>query len=142
MTDTNSAGLSGEERLKNRRRAYWKYIGWAMGIAFVAGVGGGVLAILAVKGVVPAWILYPLTGIALIAFGWFSYDYFRRIDELDLLDNLWATTVGFYVYFALEICWTLFNLAGLTPPPDNITVLGISTLALVLTYGWRKLSWN
>ncbi|MGI9377823.1 MAG: hypothetical protein ACR2PC_17310 [Tsuneonella suprasediminis] len=142
MTDTNSAGLSGEERLKNRRRAYWKYIGRAMGIAFVAGTVGGVLAILAVKGVVPAWVLYPLTGAALIAFAWFSYDYFRRIDELDLLDNLWATTVGFYVYFALEICWLLFNRAGLTPPPDDIAVLGISMLALVLTYGWRKLRWN
>ena len=138
MTDTNEI-LTGEQKLSRRRRGFWTYIGLAMVIAFGVGIVGGIASAMAISDVLSPWAVYALWAVIVAGFAWFTRDYFRRIDELDLLDNLWANTFGFYAYFIVAGSWLMFHSLGLAPRPDSLIILIASLAVLTLSYGARKL---
>ena len=87
----------------------------------------------------PAWVLVAMWAVGLVAFLLFSIDYTRRIDELDLLDNLWAAHWAFMFYLIGYPTWDYFSRIGMAPPPDHL-ILWLSTAGVLLVvYVARKL---
>jgi hypothetical protein len=141
MTD-NDAALSGEARLKAKRNAFLRYFGLIMVAGFVAGMMSGVAAAMVEDGSLPKGVLIALWTVTVGLFVWFCRDYFRRIDELDLLDNLWASTIGLYGYVVVFGTWYLFHQVGIAPEIDQIAVM-LATLAITTAaYLARKLGWR
>ncbi|MEP3051333.1 MAG: hypothetical protein ABJP48_09540 [Erythrobacter sp.] len=130
---------SGEEMLKSKRRSFWRYIALSMVLAMFAGLIGGVLNQLYLHGDVPLFI--PLAAIAVVAIGflWFSFDYFRRVDELDLQDNLWSHMVGFYGGLAFFGVWFFCADLGLADQPTALPVLAVMLVVTFITYLLRKM---
>lgn len=141
MTD-NDTNLSGEARLKAKRSAFFRYFALTLIAGFIAGMFSGVAAAMVEDGALPIGVLIALWGVSMVGFVWFCRDYFRRIDELDLLDNLWSSTIGLYTYLAVFGTWYLFSSVGLATEPDQIVVM-FTTLAVTLAaYIARKLGWR
>lgn len=141
MTDNNAA-LSGEARLKAKRNAFLRYFGLAMLAGFIGGMMSGVAAAMVEDGSLPKGVLIALWTITVGLFVWFCRDYFRRVDELDLLDNLWASTIGLYGYVVVFGTWYLFHQVGIAPEIDQIAVM-LATLAIAtVAYIARKLGWR
>ncbi len=131
--------LSGEARLRARRTKFFTFVGAGIGIAFVAGIFSGMFTSLIEDEVMPTWSIWPVLIAGATAFGWFSYRYYQKIDELDLADNLWANTIGLYFYVAVTPCWVLLNELRLVPPPHHIGMLFATIGVAMIAYLVRKL---
>ncbi|MFN4112372.1 MAG: hypothetical protein ACK4GD_00355 [Sphingomonadaceae bacterium] len=137
VNDT-AAPVSGEARLKARRSAFFRYIALFLSAGFVAGMMSGVAAAYVADGIVPAGLLIAIWALVIMGFAWFTRDYFRRVDELDLLDNLWASTFGLYVYIVVFGSWYLFHDVGLVPEPDQYLIFAATLIATTAGYLARK----
>lgn len=138
----DAASSSGEARLQSRRTAFVRYVVLSIALAFVVGAVSGVSAFFVEEGAFPAWLFIAAWLAAVVAMIWFTRDYFRRIDELDLIDNLWASTIGLYVFVIAYSSWFVFDLAGLGSEPDSKTLFVIVLIATGIAYGLRKLGWR
>lgn len=87
----------------------------------------------------PEWLVWASLAATLVAGTWYTAIYFRRIDELDLLDNLWSSLIGFYVFVAALPVWKALHEVSDVPEPHALGLWYISIAAAVLAYGWRKL---
>ena len=87
----------------------------------------------------PAWAFYVLWGLALASFSWFTWEYFRRVDELDVLDNLWASLIAFYFYFVAMPSWWLFHDLGLAPEVNHIAIYIATAAVMTIVYILRKI---
>jgi hypothetical protein len=134
--------VTGEARLKQRRRGFIKYVAIAMAIAFGAGIGSGVLGAFVALDRLPAWPLWIVWALVTAGFVWFSRDYFRRVDEVDLMDNLWASLIAFYVYVILFGSWWLFADLGLLGPMNHFAIFWVTLAAGIIAYVARKLGWR
>ncbi len=139
MTDKIDPATTGEARLKARSRRFWSFCALGFGVAVVIGVVTGTAGALYQAGSLPGWLIYAFWGLTLAAFGWFTWEYFRRVDELDLMDNLWAGIIGFYFYFVAAPSWWLFHDIGLVRAPDQIAIYVATVFVMFATYGLRKL---
>lgn len=138
MTDTPEA-LSGEQRLQARRKRLWLFCAGGFAAAMAVGFVTGLASDLFAAGTLPAWSLYLLWVLALACFTWFSWEYFRRVDELDVMDNLWAAMFAFYFYAAGMPTWWLFHDMGLVAEVDHIAIYLGSGAVFFIAYGLRKL---
>lgn len=130
---------SGEARLRARRSAFWRYVGIVFAASLAVGIATGVAGGLVSKGILPAALLIALWLLTMIGFAWGTRDYFRRIDEVDLQDNLWASTIGLYVYMATLGSWFVFHEVKLLPEPHDLIIAAITLSAVLIAYGIRKL---
>lgn len=130
---------TGEERLRARRRTFIRYCLVAVAIALAAGLASGFLGALVADGVLPVWLVYVTSALLVVGFLWFTRDYLRRVDELDLLDNLWAGFAGFVVYYVAFPIWSLLHGFGLAPPVDGWWLWIGSAIAVFAAYCVRKL---
>lgn len=131
--------LSGELKLKARRSAWIRYFIIAVLISFGAGLGTGYLSGLFESGKLPIWILYAAWAVVLAGLAWFTRDYFRRIDELDLADNLWSHLIGYYVtLWAFGLWYVLYDI-GRAPEPSALPVIAFMLVTTFVVYGARKL---
>jgi hypothetical protein len=74
-----------------------------------------------------------------IGFAWFTRDYLRRVDELDLLDNLWAALFGFFFYFTAFPLWNSLATFDLAPAVDNWLLWTATTIVMFAAYCLRKM---
>jgi len=139
MTDATDTAMSGEARLKSRRKRLIRFCAVAFIISAVAGLATGVVSDLYDDGVLPGWSIFVCWGIALAGFVCFTWEYLRRVDELDLLDNLWACLVGFYFYIVAMPSWYLFEDLGLAPAVNHLVIYAATFGASVVAYIFRKL---
>lgn len=143
MTDIiEPADQSGEARLRRRRKSFWRYVALAVLVAFVVGIASGVGVALVEEEILPGWVIYIAIALIVIGFAWFTRDYYRRVDELDLLDNLWAALVAIYFYVCALPVWFVLQDAGLAPEPDHWIIWGGTMIVMLVTYGVRKLGWR
>ncbi|GAA4037938.1 hypothetical protein [Parerythrobacter jejuensis] len=133
---------SGESRLKERRRAFWKYLALAFAAFAVLGFFGGYFGAAFGKGDVPLLVPIGVGLITLIALAWFTWDFFKRIDELDLMDNLWAHLIGQYIALTVFLGWYFLGELGLTTYPTAVAVMLAMILGTFVAYGFRKLGWR
>ncbi|MDE1466686.1 hypothetical protein [Aurantiacibacter sp. D1-12] len=139
MTDKTDAQMSGEERLRSRRKSIVLFTTLGCAVAMIAGFSTGYVGALYEDGTLPAWGVIALWALALIGFIWFNIEYFRRVDELDKQDNMFATLVAFVFYAVAYPSWYMFHDLGMVTEP-HATTLYIATLAVgTLTYLARKL---
>lgn len=138
MTDSDILS-SGEDRLRRRRLAWWRYLALAFAGSVMIGFASGFMAGAYDSGAVPVWLPVAACIVAIALLGWFTHDYFRRIDELDLMDNLWAHLFGFYAGIALFGGWYFFADLGLTSYPTAPAIMLAMLLFTFAAYGARKL---
>jgi len=138
MDRHESKAQSGEQRLKNRRRNFIRFVAIGVGVALIAGFATGVIVARGVSEFAP-WIVVLATTLVLIGYAWFSVEYFRRTDELDLLDNLWASTVAVYFYIAALPAWFVLDDAGIAPPIDHWAIYGATFFVAIAAYAARRM---
>jgi hypothetical protein len=90
----------------------------------------------------PAEPLAGFAAIVVVAGIWFTRDYFRRIDQLDLLDNLWASTTALYTFFITAGSWYIIHGKDLAPSPDFAATALFTFAVLIIAYAARKLGWR
>ena len=130
---------SGEAKLKSRRNAFFRYLALTFLAAMIGGMASGYLTQSYVDDRVGLWL--PLVAGAVVVAGllWFTRDYFNRIDELDLMDNLWAHLYGFYGGLMVYGGWFVLADLGLVDRPTAGVVLLVMILMMFAAYGLRKL---
>lgn len=140
MAKTEAPALSpGEQRHRQRRRAFWAYSVAGLAVALPVGMCIGYLLRQGVDGVYsPAAALIAM-AIATAAFVWFSIGYYRRLDELDLADNLWGAFIAVHVLLVGFPTWAMLHILELTPAPSAEGLYFGTIGATFLGYGWRKL---
>lgn len=139
MTADDQTTQSGEARLKANRRNFLRYGTMVMLATMVISGVAGYLTGMYDSGEVPIWLPIAAFVALLIGGTWFCFDYFRRVDELDLLDNLWSHLIGMYIGFAVFGGWYFAADLGLVSHPTVMPILGIMLVATFLVYGLRKL---
>ena len=141
MTVTDDT-FSGEQRHRSRRKSFWIYLTVVMTLALIGSTIVGFFAGWSEIGDLPLWV--PVIGWAVLmaAWLWFTRDYFRRVDELDLLDNLWAHLIGFYGLLGSFGTWWFLASVGITREPNAMAVVVVGMVVTFAAYGLRKLGWR
>lgn len=132
----------GEAKLAGKRRKFWLFIAGMMASAMIIGAGWGVIEAdgsmraFVTRSPELAWIGI---GLAIASMSWFSIEFFRRVDELETADNLWASLVGFYVYVMLFPAWWALEQVNAVSPVNNWAIYWTAAAAATLVYVWRKI---
>ncbi|KLI63916.1 hypothetical protein [Aurantiacibacter marinus] len=142
MMDDNKPKLSGEARLAARRRKFWLYFTLAMLVSVTAGFASGLASKLYQNGTIPLWL--PIAAIVAVVAGmiWATWQYFRRIDEIDLMDNLWAHTIGLYAGVLAYLAWFLLADMEIVRTPSAMAIVFFALLSTGIAYGLRKLNFR
>ncbi len=142
MTKRDDTELSGEQRLRQRKSAFWRFTTLAFIVAVIAGMASGFLTGLAEEGALPVSV--PLLAWVAIIGGmaWFTRDYFRRVDELDLQDNLWAHLYGIYAFGAIWSTWYIMADLDLASYPTSGASVLLLMVSVFSVYALRKLGWR
>jgi hypothetical protein len=143
MTEAVMKPGEGERLLAARRRKFWTVIGGILAVGLVAGFVSGFVAgynkldanFLAS---LPAALKFGAVGLLVAAFSYGCWRFVKVIDEVELADNLWASTVGFYVYSVLFPAWWALWKMGAAPEPNDWLIFAIALVGGGLAYLWRK----
>ena len=143
VTTMTEQGI-GERRLAEKRRKFRRLIVQGVVVGMVGGivvgfVGGFTKGWQDAGGGAIGWLLWPVLAVTIIVFARYCRDYFRRVDELDVQDNLWASLIGLYAFIVALPSWHALNLVGQLPPPDAYALWVIAIATAALAYAWRKL---
>lgn len=136
-----SEQLSGEQIERKLRRRFWATIVAFLLIGAVGGSLAGWSMAMSEQGRQAALspvMVWSLLGGMLAAFWIGCWIYYRSIDEVDLLDNLWGSTAGFSVYVTLFGSWQFLNLFDVAAEPDHQGIFAASMIAAMAVYLWRK----
>ena len=134
----------GERLESRRRRQFWTVIGaiMAAGAAtgFVTGFVAGHKEVPAdqVWAAMPDGLAIAIVALALIAFNIGCWAFARAIDEVELADNLWGSTAGYYVYVMLFPAWWALGKAGVTSDPNHWLIFFAALAGGGIAYLWRK----
>lgn len=140
MTSSETANTtSGEERMKKRRNSFLRYLTLTFLLAMMTGFASGAILSNYEDGSLPIWVPLLAGAITIAGLTWFTWDFFQRIDEVDLMDNLWAHLIGFYVAMILFLGWYFLAEMQLLQYPSAIAVVIMMIGAMTLAYGVRKL---
>ncbi len=141
MTERDEILGEGERAERKRRRRFWNMIGAVFLAGLVAGGAAGFFmqqeAARGVYSVPPAlaWGAVLFLGGLFVAICWI---YLVEIDEVDLLDNLWASTAGFYIYAMLYPSWLALATVKAAPPVNHLAIFAASIVGGTLAYLYRK----
>ena len=134
----------GERLESTRRRKFWKVVGGIMAAGAVTGFIAGFMAghrdipVDQVWAAMPEGLAVAIVIGSLIAFNVGCWLFVKSIDEVELADNLWASTAGYYVYAMLFPAWWALGKAGVTPEPDHWIIFAVSLAGGGVAYLWRK----
>jgi hypothetical protein len=134
----------GERRERARRRRFWAVIAGLAGAGLASGFVAGFLAGYnkvppdQVWTAIPDGIAIGLVAAGLIVFNLGCWAFVRAIDEVELADNLWASTIGYYAYAMLFPAWWALNAAGVVAAPNHWIIFAVSLASGGLGYLWRK----
>lgn len=135
---------SGEMLERNQRRKFWMTL-LAVGVpgipvgAFIGYTAGrhDMNIAEAVATLSPAIVLVIAASfVTMMVVG--TYYFAKAIDEVELQDNLWASSVGYYAYMVLFPTWWLLGTAGVVPGANSWAIYAVALFAGALTYGYRK----
>ncbi|MBD2841842.1 hypothetical protein [Erythrobacter rubeus] len=141
MTKHDNA-QSGEERFRRRRNSFWRYLALAFVGFAIAGFISGYAQDSYKAGDLPTWVPITLAIMVCAALIWFTWDYFRRVDELDLMDNLWAHLIGTYTAVIVFMGWYLSGDLGLSSYPTAFGVMCALIAGTFVAYCLRKLGFR
>ena len=147
MTGDAMTKMGEGERLEAlRRRRFWTTIAilFAGGMIFGAFVGANAamnkVEIDDIWGTLPTGAIIAVVALSLIAFAYGTWRFVKVIDEVELVDNLWGSTAGYYVYAALFPAWWALAKGGVVGEPNDwliyFAAMGGAT-AVYLHRKWR-----
>lgn len=134
----------GERMEARRRRLFW---GSIAGFIVTGAVTGAIIGYgSASRDIAPdeIWTSLPqplamaLVGASLIAFFYGCWRFYKTIDEVELVDNLWGSTASYYVYATLFPVWWVSAKVGVVPQPNDWAIYAIALGGGALIYVWRK----
>ena len=134
----------GERLHAQQRKRFWRLMGGLMLVGFATGLATSIASHAGTDGSdLPLWAkALGTAAVALVAlvvtFG--SWRFFAKVDEVEVLDNLWASLVGFYAYGTLFPCWWVLWRLRIAPAPDQMVIFGVVIVVACAAYGIRK--WN
>ena len=144
MTIEKDRGAPGDgEQLHQLQRAgFWKLLGKIGVLGLVCGLVGG-LALVNSESGTPLPPMLKLIGAAgvfvtSLVFAYASWRFFVSVDEVELADNLWGSTFGFYTYGILFPAWWALAKLGFAPDPNHWVIFGATLVAGAIAYGVRK----
>lgn len=129
----------GERLHAERRKRFWLAI---VGLALIGLIAGFVSGFAEGRGTdLPPWALTVVGGTVILtailaAYG--SWRFFVSVDELEVLDNLWASLIGFFAYVFLFPSWWMLHQLGKAPEPDDWVILQVSLVTTIVAYAVRK----
>ena len=140
----------GERLLAARRRRFWTIIAVMVAsgalVGFFSGMYAGYTDAQREKGGIaalepsdfPVLLRFAAVLVAVLAFAALTWWFVRSVDELEIADNLWASTTGLYAYsIAFPAWWALWKLE-VTREPDDWTIYAATLVITGLVYLWRK----
>ena len=136
--EQNSAALSGEARLRQRSRRIRTIWIRVCGLGFIAGLVFGVAGGSSTLHLSPIvfWLMVAASAAGLVAMNvWFM----RSVDEVEVMDNLWAGFAGLNAHIVIGAGWTAAASRGFAPAPDVLGVMVATLVVTLLAYGALKL---
>ena len=140
------AAMEGEQRHAEHRRRFWRTLGIAgiggIPVGFAVGFGAGYTGgdFDAFWNWAPDSLVIGLLAFSLAAILYGSWRFYKSIDEVELLDNLWASSAAYSAYVLLFPLWWVLAKTDMAPPPNDwvifLVALG-SGLAFYLGRKWR-----
>jgi hypothetical protein len=111
------------------------------GLVLVGGIIGAALSYLyhSEAHLLPRHWAVAVTLLYLVGTCLGSWLFFRRIDEVELRDNLLAGTVAIYFYAMLYPAWFFLWKGGLVAEPDHQALFIATMAALSVAYFWKKI---
>lgn len=136
--------ISGEALEQKRRRRFWMTL-LAVGIpgmpvgAFIGYSAGRhnmnlAEAVASLSPTIP--LLIATSFVAMMFVG--TYFFAKAIDEVELQDNLWASSVGYYAYMVLFPTWWVLGTAGIIGEANDWIIYAVALFAGIATYAYRK----
>ncbi len=133
-----SALASGERKLRAQelRRAA------PQALLFVLGLVAGIGLVLAEENWLPrlppaiAWAGAGLMAAAVVAL---TAIWIRRVDEVEISDQLWSSFMGLQAFTLTATCWELLAAAGAAPPVHRYGIYLATFTATCAAYFWRWL---
>lgn len=132
------APASGERKLRAQevRRATPQVLLVVLGL--VAGIG----LVLARENWLPrlppalAWVGAALLAAAVVGL---NAIWIRRVDEVEISDQLWSSFVGLQAFTLTATCWELLAGTGAAPPVHRYGLYLAAFTATCAAYFWRRL---
>jgi hypothetical protein len=141
---TGEVMTSGEELHAANRKRFWRTLSLAgvggIPVGFAVGLGFGLSRgdINAFWTGAPAWLVIALVTLSAAGFLWGSWRFYRSIDEVERLDNLWSSSAAYAAYAIIFPCWWALGQAEIAPVPNDWMIYLIALLIGLLAYGKRK----
>ena len=131
----------GEKLHSARRRRFWMILGALAVLGFLGG-GIGIIVLETIDGreFSSSLITAAAIGVVILSvlFLYASWRFFADVDELELLDNLWGSLVGFYAYGVTFPAWWALHKLGSLPEPNDWVIFNIALLTALVAYFYRK----
>lgn len=140
----------GERLLAARRRRFWVIVALLVGtgalIGFFSGMYAGYTDAARAEGGVaalgpgdfPVSLRIAAVAAAVLAFTALTWWFAVSVDELEIADNLWASTAGLYAYSVLFPAWWALWKLQVTAEPDDWAIFTTSLVVTAIVYFWRK----
>lgn len=143
MTEATMLG-EGERAERQRRRRFWGAIGatalFGMPIGYFLGRAAarnrGSMSE-AFASLPPAFTV-GLLALSVAGFLWACWYFLKSVDEVEVADNLWASTAGFYFYMILFPVWWVLWKARIAVEPMDWIILAASLGFGTIVYLFRK----
>jgi Kef-type K+ transport system membrane component KefB len=133
----------GERLHDERRRKFWKLVS---ALAAAGAIGGFVFGFAVGYTEAGDHPLSPTLRLAATAAvllsvaggAYFSWRFFRTVDEVEVVDNLWGSLIGFYVYAFLFPAWWALHWLEAAPEPNDWIIFAAAIVSATAAYGVRK----
>lgn len=138
------AMMDGEQRHAQYRRRFWRTLGIAglggLPIGFAIGFGAGYTEgdFNAFWNWAPDWLVIALLVFAAATILYGSWRFYKSIDEVELLDNLWANSAAYGAYALLFPAWWVLGKTGIAPEPNHWLIFLAALGAGLVAYLGRK----
>lgn len=135
QSDSRSEG----EILHARHRArFWKLIGALGLVGIVGGIVGGYVRSHEGADTVGTGIGVAGVALAVALMVYGTWKFFRTVDEVEVVDNLWASLIGFYVYAIMLPAWWALDKLGVAPEPNHWAIYATTITIAGFAYFYRK----
>ena len=135
---------SGEQLEASRRRRFWGVIAGLAAFGAATGFVAGVTAALNDQkpweffSSISPGLVAALVALSVIAFGYGTWRFAKVIDEVEMADNLWASTAAYYAYAVLFPAWWVLAAGNVVAAPNHWAIFFIALAAGVVVYASRK----
>ncbi len=132
----------GEAANAAKRRTLWLVIGVLFAVGFVGGLSTALVEEVTdggwMTGTVPPWFALVAAAGTVLALVVGSWIFYRRIDELERHDNMFAGAVGANVVMVGYPVWFILWKGGWLPEPEHSLLFAALFVATMATYLYRK----